>query len=387
MKKNRIIWAILLIISLVGISWFGGPVSYGFFAVLILIPIMSLLYLLLVAIFFRIYQDLPGKQLTACQTYPFTFRLMNEFPFAFAGIRVGFFSSFSTISGLSDDEEYELLPKTGIREDTELVCKYRGEYEVGIKKVVLQDYFRLFKISLNNNETKRVLVRPALIDLEDLCDVDFSNMMRRDIEINPSEPDVLTREYEPGDDVRFINWKVSAGSGKLMVRKMIGEEKEGIAILTGTERFSEKQEEHLPLENKMMECTIALALYCHRKNIPVTEYYLADQIVKLATAGADQFDLFYDEFSNIRFQNTYKEAKLMEMAAASQELFNCKAVFIVIHEWSDKVTELLTLLGGNNVYAIVYLIGNENRQELPRAQFPRAVLIQFETDDDLKEVM
>ena len=115
MKKNRIIWAILLIISLVGISWFGGPVSYGFFAVLILIPIMSLLYLLLVAIFFRIYQDLPGKQLTACQTYPFTFRLMNEFPFAFAGIRVGFFSSFSTISGLSDDEEYELLPKTGVQ--------------------------------------------------------------------------------------------------------------------------------------------------------------------------------------------------------------------------------------------------------------------------------
>ena len=387
MIRNRIIFGVLWVLSVVGISFYGGPVSYGFFAVLILIPIMSLLYLLLVAIFFRIYQDLPGKQLTACQTYPFTFRLMNEFPFAFAGIRVGFFSSFSTISGLSDDEEYELLPKTGIREDTELVCKYRGEYEVGIKKVVLQDYFRLFKISLNNNETKRVLVRPALIDLEDLSDVDFSNMMRRNIEINPSEPDVLTREYEPGDDVRFINWKVSAGSGKLMVRKMIGEEKEGIAILTGTERFSEKQEEHLPLENKMMECTIALALYCHRKNIPVTEYYLADQIVKLATAGADQFDLFYDEFSNIRFQNTYKEAKLMEMAAASQELFNCKAVFIVIHEWSDKVTELLTLLGGNNVYAIVYLIGNENRQELPRAQFPRAVLMQFETDADLKEVM
>ena len=241
MKKNRIIWAILLIISLVGISWFGGPVSYGFFAVLVIIPLVSLLYLLLVSILFRIYQDLPGKQLTACQTYPFTFRLMNEFPFAFAGVRVGFFSSFSSIKGLNDDEEYELLPKTGIREDTELVCKYRGEYEVGIKKVVLQDYFRLFKISLNNNETKRVLVRPALIDLEDLRDVDFSNMMRRDIEINPSEPDVLTREYEPGDDVRFINWKVSAGSGKLMVRKLIGVEKEGIAILAGTERFSEKQ--------------------------------------------------------------------------------------------------------------------------------------------------
>ena len=45
MKRNRILFLIAWIASVVGISFFGGPVSYGFFALLTLLPLISLLYL------------------------------------------------------------------------------------------------------------------------------------------------------------------------------------------------------------------------------------------------------------------------------------------------------------------------------------------------------
>ena len=48
MRRNRIIWLCLWVLSLVGISLRGGAVSYGFFAMLTLVPIISLLYLLAV---------------------------------------------------------------------------------------------------------------------------------------------------------------------------------------------------------------------------------------------------------------------------------------------------------------------------------------------------
>ena len=51
------------------------------------------------------------------------------------------------------------------------------------------------------------------------------------------------------------------------------------------------------------------------------------------------------------------------------------------------MTELLRLLGNNNVFTVVYLIGSEEKVELPRAQFPRAMLLQFDAEADLKEVM
>ena len=78
MKRNRIIFLILWILSLVGISFFGGPVSYGFFAMLTLLPLVSLIYLFSVFHFFRIYQELDGKHLVADQTVPFYFTLMND---------------------------------------------------------------------------------------------------------------------------------------------------------------------------------------------------------------------------------------------------------------------------------------------------------------------
>ena len=46
MKRNRILFAILWVVSLVGISLFGGPISYGFFALLTILPLISFLYLL-----------------------------------------------------------------------------------------------------------------------------------------------------------------------------------------------------------------------------------------------------------------------------------------------------------------------------------------------------
>ena len=108
MIRNRIIFAVLWVLSVVGISFFGGPISYGFFTLLTLLPIISLLYLLLVSAFFRIYQEIGGRNLVANQPLPFYFILKNEYFFGFSSVRVYFFSSFSTITDLDDGVEYEL---------------------------------------------------------------------------------------------------------------------------------------------------------------------------------------------------------------------------------------------------------------------------------------
>ena len=102
MRRNRIIWLVLWILSLVGISFFGGPVSYGFFTLLTVLPVIAILYLLCVDFCFHIYQELDTNRLVAGQAVPFYFTLKNEFFFDYAGISVKFFSSFSFRSGLEE---------------------------------------------------------------------------------------------------------------------------------------------------------------------------------------------------------------------------------------------------------------------------------------------
>ena len=210
MKKNRLILLGLFILSLVAISFYGGPVSYGFFFFILFTPAVSALYTLFVYFRFRIYQKIETKVAVVDTPVAFYYSLKNEDRFGFAGVRTGFYTDFSTLSGIDPDTEYELFPGTGIERESRLICKYRGEYEVGIKSVEIQDYFRLIRISYHNKETLRVIVKPNLVDLSELKSIDLSQTMARETPFSQMDPDVLVRNYEPGDDVRQMNWKASA---------------------------------------------------------------------------------------------------------------------------------------------------------------------------------
>ncbi len=387
MKRNRIILGICWIISLIGISFFGGPVSYGFFTLFTILPIISILYLLGVYLCFHIYQELGNKDLVVNRTVPFYFTLINEFPIAFSGIRVRFFSSFSTINGLDDRVEYELFPGTGIRMDTDMVCKYRGEYEIGIKEVIVQDYFRLFKLSYKNTEALRVMVRPALICLEELRSIDLVEMMMRETTVNPNQADVLVRKYEPGDDVRQIHWKVTARTGQVMVRGRIGEEQEGIGVIMSSRRFFEEQESYLPLENKILESTIALIYYFCRKQIPVTTYCRRGELQRLTGAGMEDFQGIYEKLSGTEFSGEHSEAVLLEEVMRDREIFRKKAVFLVVHEWSGQLLQVLKRLMENQVQAVLYLVGDEIPEQISAENMKGLVFQRIPTDAVLSEVM
>jgi uncharacterized protein (DUF58 family) len=164
--RNRFLFLIAWLLSVVGISFYGGVVSYGIFALLTLLPVVSLCYLLCVIATFKIYQEIDSKWVVANHKVPFYLSLVNERLFSYVGIRVRFHSSFSAITGLDDRIEYELPPKSGIWKQTEIICRYRGEYEVGIKKIEVQDYFRLFRLSYFNKEPIKAVVRPEYQNLD-----------------------------------------------------------------------------------------------------------------------------------------------------------------------------------------------------------------------------
>ena len=392
MARNRIIYGILWVLSLVGISFFGGPVSYGIFTLLTLIPVISLLYLLFVSSFFRIYQEIDGKNLAADHTTPYYFILKNEFPFGFAGIRVRFFSDFSEILDLDDGVEYELQPKTGIKKQTGVLCKYRGEYEVGIKSIEVTDFFRLFRIRFKNKETLRVIVRPNIVELTALRKADPAKIMRKESNLRPSQADVLVRKYEPGDDIRYMNWKVSAKSGDLKVRNMIGEEREGIGLILNTVRIGESPEEYLPTENKMLETAIALGFYFTKNNTPVSAYLADVKKQTLHASSTAHFQALYERFSNVEFRADTEEAKLLGAVMSNPEIYKNRVVFLITGKWTEASAALVSKLHGNNVSVVVYLVENpeEEPAKHPGRDVPSVPNVQFlriPADAKLEEVM
>lgn len=382
LKKNRIIWAFLWIVSIVGISFWGGSISYGFFATMTLIPILSLTYLLFVYYFFHIYQKTEGRNFTVGETVPYSFSLVNEYFYPFVGVRVRFFSPFSTIQGLSDETEYELLAKTGINKETTMICHYRGEYEVGIKQVEIQDFFRLFRISYKNKETQRVIVNPQLVSLENLGSVELNRAIK-DSQVKQTEMDILSREYVLGDDVRFINWNQTARTGNMMTRNRIGEENTGVSVIMDACRYSKDLYEYIPMENKILETTLAVSYYFNRKNISVAEYHYEQEMVSTVVGSDHVFDAFYHKMSKVSFDERNTQERLFERVLTQQEIFESAICFFILSTWSKEAEAVLEKFMQNNVYVVIYLICNDLEYAPVLPDYDRIELMKLSSDADL----
>lgn len=386
MRRNRIIWLCLWVLSLVGISFRGGAVSYGFFAALTLVPIISLLYLFAVYILFHIYQKVEQRYASVNEPVRYHFSLVNECPLLFCGIRVNYFSSFSSIVGLDSETEYELQPNTRIEKETNLICKYRGEYEIGIKEIEIQDFFRLFRIKYKNKECVHAVVKPQLLKIERLGEIELSDAARYS-ERNKTELDVLSREYVAGDDRRLINWSQYARTNTLMTRNQIGTDHRKIAIIMGTYRYSTSLHVFIPTENKMLETALAVSYYFSRNNISAAEYHYNRELVRLPVGKTSEFEEFYDRLSEVSFSQMNTHGLLCEEILRRTEILESSMVFLVVSLWDSDMEKLLNVFEENGLHTIVCFISDDRKSIPDLSRHNGTDLIYLTPHTDLMEVM
>lgn len=363
---NRRIAPILiaaLFLALLGISFYGGPVTYVFFIIVLLVPLTSLIYVILVIHSLKIYQKTDGRSMVCRSPSDFYITLNNEGWFSFSYLRVIFYSSFSSISGMDDETAYELPPHSSITRKTQLVCKYRGEYKVGIKQIVVRDHFGLFSVTYNIREPLTVIVAPAIVHLSELKSGELFSDADRDKLRERVTPDIPVREYVPGDDVRLLHWKASAAMQRLMVHEKTGEEKSGIALIMDPERCGNKPEDYLPGENKIMECTLALALYYMEQNIPVDVLYRTDTLQKNPVGKPADFEALYDIMQGYHFLEENSVIKLMADMLDGGEAGEYRLFIFVLHRYGADEELWARKINTSHVPVRVYLIGDVGEHE------------------------
>jgi len=359
MRRNRLILLLLFILSLVLISLRGGSVSYGFFFLILSVPLVSLIYLLYVLLTFKIYQELASRSIVAGEPTSFRFILRNENLFTYSGVRVLFHSDFSSINGLSDLTEYELQRGDGITRETTLTCRYRGSYSVGIKSVKIEDYLRLFTFTYTKNPLI-VNVNPKLVRLDKISGFDISHVSPHQSHTVSTERDFAVREYVPGDNVRDIHWKATAALGHPMVMKHIGPEEPSVVIVTDSHRHSDDERVFLPVENKILETLLALALYFVNESVTVRSVTRQNGPVERVLEGSNSFDNFYTEISSFAFRPEEDFKMLLLDVESSPSLLDASCIYMVTSEWTPEAFALCDKLGRNGTPVTVCLITDDS---------------------------
>ena len=388
MRRNRIILMILWILSLIFITVSGTQTAYGFFILLTMIPFLSLFYIFLVNHYFRIYQNVNSHDLIANHRSDYEFILQNDSFIPFAGIRVLFFPDFSSVSERDMRSEYELFFGGRIVKRDSLICHYRGEYHIGIKAVVIQDFFRLFSFTRDLKRPLFVRVKPDIIRLDDLRSNKETLNTLRENRFKRNVADLLLRDYVSGDDLKLINWKVSAASQKLMVRQLSGEERQGIALIMDSCRYTEDPKEYLPVENKILETVIALDLFFLQKSIPVSVYLEEETAEELIGDSLHSFETHYERLSAFGFSSTKNSATLCNEILSTNTLFNKAMVFLILSRMDPSYSSLIGQLQQRDLPLTIIMINDQPDAAVSQIQSGENTGFLFiKTDDDLREVL
>lgn len=388
LRTRRRILLIIWILSLVAISNYGGPISYGFFFAVTLLPIISFVYLIFVYSFFKIYQKLDSRDVVCGKSTPYLFILRNEGYYPFASVSVKLFSFYSYVDNMNEDTEYELLHGDEYTFETNLICKYRGEYEVGIKELEITDFLRLFRLRYKVPSTIRALVKPKITKLSCLNSVDAINgLLQKDYAQMKTEPDVVVRDYVPGDSVKHIAWKLSAKENTLKVRRFVGEEKQGIVLLGDIKRYSKDMKEYLPLESKLLEVMTSLGMYLAENNAAYTTYYSQGDINSCRVENLGGYQEYYNKLDKVRFRDSENFTAVMRALLDKGVLWNNKIVFAVLHRMDDEIMSMVLRLSEAGVIVVVYIVSDENNEEYIRHSNERRKIITVPIDGDLEGIL
>lgn len=382
MRLRRCILAGLWILSLITISFYGGAVSYGFFFGVSMVPVISFLYLLCVYARFKIYQETTRRSIVCGQREPYFFTLQNDDYFSYVSVSVRMHSSFSYVEDSFEDVEYELFPGDRSVFETKIVCKYRGEYEIGVKDVFITDFFRLFRLRYAVSGQIKALVAPRIVKLSELKSIaDLPVLMQREA-MGDSEADILVRDYVEGDSLKQIHWKATAREGQPKVRTTLGKESRGISIFCDTRRYSQEKKEYLPLENKILEAFLAVGFFFADKNRRFTAFYGQKGITRQQVEGLRSFEDFYKKVSELSFGEEEDLGQVLEEAVRLEPVGGI--VFCVLHELSPVILEVTERMTAGGVIVVLYLVTQKDAAEYVRLGSSRRKIVVLSAEEGLE---
>ncbi|MDR2559682.1 MAG: DUF58 domain-containing protein [Oscillospiraceae bacterium] len=382
MKRNRLICLAFIAAAAVFASFFGGAFSYALFYASLAVPLTCFVYLLFVFIRLKIYQAIDSKIVVKGAQIGYKYILSNETTIHFTNIEIEFLDDYSRVEMPETQGGISLAPFCRIEEETNLICLYRGEYEVGISAVIVRDYLGLFALRREYPASMNLRVYPRIVKLNSLGALCFGD----DVKSLPfslkqgQEQDTDLRAFTLGDSVKAVNWKVSAKHGELYTRRRTEPPKEKIVIIIDTSPV--EGEKKIPAEDKILEAALAIADFELMRGIETEIIFYADVLSRFLINSREDFSRFYDACLSLSFSG-YNTAKYSADAAVE----NAAVLVLITADCREFIPALSRVSAFMNTCVI--LIGNRENTELSalRESLGKTALVHIPDDTEAGGVL
>jgi hypothetical protein len=316
MKKSRILYLSLLFLSFTFVYFYGGKVPYVMFYTVILLPIFSFFYTVLVYFRFKYAQEIDKRFVTKGDKVNFLFSINNEDFFLYPFVRIVFYGAKTIFANQFQMKSFTLLPFQGKNYSLELQCNYRGNYEIGLSTVEIDDFLGLFTFHYNVLEPKYVTVYPRIVSLDRFfLKTDFMSESHSVLNIKNEDMATVTdvRKYAYGDSLKRIHWKLTAKSNNLMVKKYQSTSETSAIMLLDLHKNPYPNGEGIIIEDKVIESIVSVLHYCLYNWIPINLIYYSGGFVNIPAKNHLMFNDIYEILAKIKFNENIPFKDLLEL--------------------------------------------------------------------------
>jgi hypothetical protein len=307
MKQSRILYLCLFFSTLVFAYFNGGKVPYMLLYTMILLPLVSFACTLVIYLRFKFGQELDKKFVTKGDKVNFIFSINNEDFFIYPYIRVFFHGAKTIFENQFQVKNFSLQPFHGKNFSFELQCNYRGNYEIGIQSVEIEDFFGLFKLRYNIFEPKYVTVYPKIVYLDRfLLKTDYMSESHSMLNTNNEDMSTISdvRKYAYGDSLKRIHWKLTAKSREVMVKKYQSTSETSTLMLLDLQKNPYSSGENIILEDKVIESIVSVLYFCLQNWIPVKLVFYSGKLITIEAKNHLMFNEIFEIMAKVKFNET-----------------------------------------------------------------------------------
>lgn len=246
------IWGTLrtavFILCIAALWWYFR--TYELFITLILaavFPFLSVMVLWLKKGEFDVRAVLPRTGIGKEHRVPFELRTRNACRVMGFAMEIGYqVKNVFTDYASSEKLRVWAAPGDRIVQEKEMLSHHLGRVEVAVTEFSLFDWLGICSVDKKVSKSAWVVVGPMRGEApgEELTKSienfpDENETKKRGIDLNP---DYEIREYIPGDDLKNIHWKLTAKTGRTMVRERLSTGREKINVLLALTRDADEND-------------------------------------------------------------------------------------------------------------------------------------------------
>lgn len=215
-------YVILFVVSLVFTQALLSKVSNIFFWFIFLLPFVLLVYTLIARASLSV--SMLCDSVTTEKNTPYTYQFLIEnnsiFALPFVEAQVSIPQS-NAVRCTERTVRVSMAPKTSYHMKNTVSFRFRGTYDIGVKCFYVYDFFRIYRARVDVENLTTVYVLPRRLNLEETAAHSISDDTARTVR-SPLVVDKLEvsdiRDYQNGDSLKSIHWKLSSKSENFIVK-------------------------------------------------------------------------------------------------------------------------------------------------------------------------